>query len=73
MAHTMKAVTAPRRSGTAMVIAYPLKVAFGHRALPRGGVHATARRPSRAKAKRQLRQLAEGGRRDGPHWAARLT
>ena len=75
MAHTMKAVAAPKRPGTAMVIAVdPLKVAFGHRALPRGGAHATARRPSRAKAKRQLRrQLADGGRRDGTHWAARLT
>jgi len=61
MAYTMKAATAPKRPSLAMVIAVdPLKVASGHRALPRGGAHATARRPSRAKAKNRLwRQLTE--------------
>jgi hypothetical protein len=75
VAYTMKAATAPKRPGTAMVIAVdPLKVASGHRSLPRGGAHASARRPSRAKAKRQMRrQLADGGCRDGTHRAARLT
>lgn len=58
MARAMKAVAAPKRRGTAMVVAVdPLKVARGHRALPRGGAHATAKRPSRARAKRQVRLL----------------
>ena len=34
----------------------PLRVPRGHRALPRGGVHATASRAKRAKRKQSLRE-----------------
>ena len=34
----------------------PLRVPRGHRALPRGGVHATVRKAARAKRKRLLRE-----------------
>ena len=33
----------------------PLRIPRGHRALPRGGVHATIRKAARAKRKRLLR------------------
>lgn len=64
MARGMKSVAAPRRAATAVVIAFdPLAVSRGHRAWPRGGAHATAKRPSRARQRQQVRrQLAEGGR-----------
>jgi len=64
MARTLKAVQAPRPEGPLTVTVDPLKVARGHRKLPRGGVHATARKPTRARAKDQIRrQLAREGQR----------
>jgi hypothetical protein len=66
MARTMKTVTPPKAAPATLVIHVdPLQVARGHRVLPRGGTHATARRPSRAQAKRQLRRQLKhdtGGR-----------
>jgi hypothetical protein len=62
MAGKMKTVHAPRREDDALVVVVdPLWAARGPRLLKRGGVHQTARKPSRAKAKRQMRrELAEG-------------
>ena len=64
MARTMKPVAAPKApTATLLIQVDPLTVARGHRALPRGGVHESARRPSRSRAKQQLRrQLAREGR-----------
>jgi hypothetical protein len=53
----MKAVAAPRKAAATLTIQIdPLAVPRGHRALPRGGAHATARRPSRARGKAQWRR-----------------
>lgn len=62
MARKARAVSAPVREETALTVTVdPLTVPRGHRALPRGGVHGTARRPKRARAKQQWRrQLSEG-------------
>jgi hypothetical protein len=57
MARTMKTVHAPRTESSVLVIVVdPLGVARGCRQLKRGGVHQTARKPSRAKAKRRMRR-----------------
>jgi len=62
MADKMKTVQAPRTAENVLVVEVnPLGVARGHRPLKRGGVHKTARKPSRAQAKRQMRrETAEG-------------
>ena len=64
MARTMKPVAAPKAASTTLRIEVdPLTVPRGHRALSRGGVHDTARRPSRSRAKQAWRrQLAREGR-----------
>lgn len=60
MAKQMKATAPAKRPATAVTVKVdPLKVARGHRAMKRGGVHATAKHPGRAAARRLLRQ--EGG------------
>ena len=63
MARNMKAVRARQEdAGTLTVTVDPLKVGRGHRAMPRGSVHGTNRRPSRARSKQQVRrQLAREG------------
>lgn len=62
MAHTMKAVAAPRREGTTLTVHVdPRTVARGHRALARGGVHASARRPTRAQSQRRWQREQRGG------------
>ena len=48
-------VAPPARGVTLEVKVDPLRIPRGHRALPRGGVHATARKPSRSRRKRTLR------------------
>lgn len=64
MARTMKTVTAPRTRDDVLVIAVnPLKVARGHRTLPRGGVHGSGKHLSRAKSKRQMHREQADGRR----------
>jgi len=62
MSRKMKTVHAPRTDESVLVIVVdPLGIPRGHRSLKRGGVHQTPRKPSRARAKRVLRQeLAEG-------------
>jgi hypothetical protein len=61
MARKMKAVHPARTDESVLVIAVdPLAVARGHRQMKRGGVHGTARKPSRAQAKRQWRREADG-------------
>ena len=63
MARMMKTVVAPRSRDNVLVIKVdPLKVARGHRVLPRGGKHADARHLSRSKSKRQWRQQLADGR-----------
>jgi hypothetical protein len=65
MARAMKAVRPPPTKGTTLVVtADPLRTARGHRSMPRGKVHATARRPSRAAVKNAERKNAarESGR-----------
>lgn len=63
MARTMKTVVAPKKSDNVLVIYLdPLKVARGHRSIPRGKTHGSDRHQSRARAKQQWRR--EG--RDGP-------
>jgi hypothetical protein len=59
----MKAVIAPRRDDNVLLVQVdPLRLATGPRLLPRGGAHGTARRPSRARSKRELaRQMGEHG------------
>ena len=62
MARQMKTVSAPRTNDAVLVVVVdPLGVRRGLRMIQRGGAHATARKPSRAKAKRQMRrEMAEG-------------
>jgi hypothetical protein len=63
MAKQMKTVHAGRRRDESVLVieVNPLGVARGHRRLKRGGIHATLRKPSRARAKRTLRrEMAEG-------------
>ena len=63
MASKMKTVAAPKPGATAFVVHVdPLAVSRGHRVLPRGRVHDSARRPGRARAKGQWRrqQQSEG-------------
>jgi hypothetical protein len=61
MARTMKRVTASRaRDNVLVIVVDPLKVARGHRVLPRGGKHGSAKHLDRAKSKRQWRQEADG-------------
>jgi hypothetical protein len=57
MAKTMKSVQASGTNSTVLVIALDLlSVPRGHRQPKRGGIHKTARKPSRAQAKRSLRR-----------------
>jgi hypothetical protein len=57
MARVMKAVTPKRHESNVLAVTVdPLKVARGHRALPRGGAHRSARRPGRAADKRLWRK-----------------
>ena len=67
MARKMILVAAPRAGDSTLVIRVdPLAAARGHRALPRGGVHGSAKRPGRAQAKRTWRRQLD---RDGaPRW-----
>jgi hypothetical protein len=63
MARQLKTVTPPRtRDNVLVIVVDPLKVARGHRVLPRGGTHGSDKRPSRAKAKRQWRREQAEGR-----------
>jgi hypothetical protein len=48
-------VALPAKSTTLTVKVDPLRIPRGHRALPRGGVHTTPRKPNRSKRKRSLR------------------
>jgi hypothetical protein len=65
MARTMQAVGAGRPDGNVLVVVVdPLGVPRGHRQVKRGGVHQTARKPGRAKGKRQWRSEAASG--EGP-------
>jgi hypothetical protein len=53
----MKTVTAPREERDVLVVAVdPLRVARGHRPMRRGGLHATAKKPTRAQAKQRWRR-----------------
>ncbi len=62
MSKRMKEVKAPRgREDVLTVRVDPLRVATGLRQMPRGGAHATARRPSRARAKLAWRRQAADG------------
>ena len=56
----MHRLIAPAPVGMTLVVTVdPLRVPRGHRVLPRGGVHATPRRPNRSSQRRALRrQLA---------------
>lgn len=57
MPRPLKTVTPTRRGETTFTVQVdPLTVARGHRTLPRGGVHATARRPNRSAGKRRWRR-----------------
>jgi hypothetical protein len=61
MAKTMKSVTAPAREGLALtILVNPLPLARGAMKIQRGGVHATAKRPSRAARKRLWRRERDG-------------
>jgi hypothetical protein len=61
MAKRMKEVRARRAPSDVLIIAVdPLRTARGHRTLPRGGTHESAKHPKRARSKRAwARQLAE--------------
>jgi hypothetical protein len=76
MARTMKIVAAPAAGAATLTVGVdPLAVARGHRVMPRGAVHGTAKRPKRARSKQQWRrQLARDGATAAatPPWAARL-
>lgn len=52
-------VRAEKKDLTLVVQVDPLKVSQGHRVMPRGGVHRTNRRPSRARSKGQWRRQLE--------------
>ncbi len=58
MPQTMKSVQPSRREGALVLTVHvdPLQVSRGARKLPRGGVHQSARRPTRAQTRRQLRR-----------------
>lgn len=57
MPRSLQIVSPPRRRETVLTVYVdPLALPRGHRSLPPGAVHATARRPSRAKARRALRR-----------------
>jgi hypothetical protein len=57
MARKMKQTKPPQPSANVLVIEVdPLAVALGHRVMPRGGIHGSGKRPSRAKAKKQWRR-----------------
>ena len=76
MARTMKAVAAPAAGAMTLTVQLdPLAVSRGHRALPRGGVHGTAKRPTRARSKQHWRrQLAREGAGGGRHsWMGPLV
>lgn len=65
MARKMRTVSAPRAESNVLVIAVdPLKVARGHRTMPRGGTHRSGKHPGRSKAKRQWRRDQAEGRGD---------
>lgn len=67
MARTLKAVTAPKRSTAWLVVQIdPLAVPRGHWVLPRSAVHATEKRPGRARAKHQLRRQLDREARGAP-------
>jgi hypothetical protein len=61
MAKTMKTVGSPATKNVLVVEFDPLRVGRGVRLMRRGGVHQTARRPSRAQAKRGWRREAADG------------
>lgn len=57
MAKQMKATAPPARATASLTVKVdPLSVGRGHRAMRRGGVHATAKHPGRASAKQRLRR-----------------
>jgi hypothetical protein len=61
MAGKMKTTQASRTDQPVLVVVVnPLAVARGHRQMKRGGVHRTARKPSRAQTKRMLRRDLAG-------------
>ena len=62
MAGQMKTVHARRSEDAVLhVMVNPLTVARGHRQMKRGGVHRTARKPSRAQRKQMLRRELVAG------------
>jgi hypothetical protein len=61
MARNMKTVTAPRKDRAVFFVRVdPLRVLGSGRRIPGGAVHKTARRPSRARSKRELSQQLAG-------------
>ena len=65
MARRMKLTRPPKGTRDILVIELdPLRIARGHRAMKRGGVHRSAKNPSRAQQKRSWR-TEDGVRRAG--------
>ena len=53
----MHQLVAPAADGMTLTVKVdPLRVPRGHRALPRGSVHATSRKPNRSRRARLLRK-----------------